>query len=146
MVIRAWSAAVLALLALVLAACASLPATPPVITASVLVEPAPGDARWFDDVQVPAGTDGYQLLVAATGGQVKADWFPQFRSHFVKRILGIEPPGTRFWGAFIWNETTMAWEPLPVGADLFSVKQGHIMAWAVVEYSPDRVALPASTP
>ena len=44
------------------------------------------------------------------------------------------------------NETNGSWEPLPVGADLFSVKDGHVMGWALVEYDPDTPQLPVSTP
>ncbi len=139
-----------ALLAIVLlaaaAACARVELDAPPITVSVLVEPSSGGARWFRDVEVPKGTDGYELLEAVTDGELEAEWFPEFRSHFVSGILGVAPEGAQFWGVFVWNETNAGWEPLPVGADLYSVKDGHVMGWALIEFDADMPQLPVSTP
>ncbi len=139
-----------ALLAIVLlaaaAACARVELDAPPITVSVLVEPSSGGARWFRDVEVPKGTDGYELLESVTDGELEAEWFPEFRSHFVSGILGVAPEGAQFWGVFVWNETNAGWEPLPVGADLYSVKDGHVMGWALIEFDPDMPQLPVSTP
>ena len=129
------------------AACGSDTPTPaPPITASVLIEAVAGDPQWVRDLSVPKGTDGFELLVAASDGQVESDWFPEFRAHFVKSILDIAPEGNAFWGGFVWNEGTESWEPLPVGADLFSVKQDHVMGWALIEFDPDNPQVPVSTP
>ena len=102
--------------------------------------------RMTDDVEVPKGTDGYEFLEAAVDGELEADWFPEFRSHFVKSIMGIDPQGAEFWGVFVWNEGSESWEPLPVGVDLFSVKQGHVMGWALVEFDPASPQVPVNTP
>ncbi len=116
------------------------------ITASLLIEPDAADPRWYRDIEVAKGTDGYELLEVATDGQLVSEWFPEFRSHFVKEVLGIPPEGSAFWGVFVWNESSEAWEPLPVGADLFSVKQGHVMGWALVEFDPDALQVPVNRP
>ena len=142
-------AAVLLLIvvALVLGACSSAEAVAPErISASILVEPASGDARWFRDVEVDKGTDGYELLAAATEGQLEADWFPQFRSHFVTSLLGTPSEGSRFWLTFVWDEPSEAWQPLPVGADLLSVKDGHVLGWALLDTSSGGTQLPSSLP
>ena len=125
---------------------AATPTPTPFVTASLLIEPNADDARWLRDIVVPKGTDGYELLEAATSGELVSEWFPQFRAHFVSEILGIAPEGDAFWSVFVWNEGTPGWEPLPVGADLFSVKEGHIMGWALVEFDPDSAQLPTSLP
>ena len=122
------------------------PTATPFVTASLLIEPNADDARWLRDIVVPKGTDGYELLEAATSGELVSEWFPQFRAHFVTEILGIAPEGDAFWSVFVWNDGTPGWEPLPVGADLFSVKDGHIMGWALVEFDPDSSQLPVSLP
>jgi len=121
------------------------PSAPP-ITASVLVEVSDGDARWFRDVEVPKGTDGYEFLDAAVEGALVAGWHPEFRSHFVSEIGNVAAEGSAFWGFFLWNEGTSSWEPATSGADLLSVKQDHIMAWALVEYDPDNPQIPNSQP
>lgn len=119
---------------------------PAFIRASVLIEADASAPDWRRDVEAPKGVDGYELLDMAVDGDLEADWFPEFRAHFVKEILGVAPEGAEFWGVFLWNEGNGAWEPLPVGADLFSVKDGHVMAWALVEYDPENPQLPSSAP
>jgi hypothetical protein len=118
----------------------------PPITASLLVEPSESAGIWFRDVVVPKGTDGYELLEAATDDDLEAQWHAQDQSHFVTSILGVEAVGSQFWGVFAWDEGTETWGPLPVGADLFAVKEGHIMAWALVEYDADLAQVPTSSP
>ncbi len=123
--------------------------TPQLISASLLIEPNPAAPQWFD-LSASKGVDAYELLAAAVDGNLEADWYPAFRSHFVQSIQSVAPSGPQFWSVFLWNETASdgrgAWEPLPVGADLFSVKNGHIMAWALVEYDPNSPNLPQTLP
>ncbi len=148
--LRAGAAALLLLAALAAVAvgCGSPAptATPALIQASLLIEADESAPTWHRDIEAPKGVDGYELLETAVDGDLEADWFPEFRAHFVKAILGVAPEGAEFWGVFLWNEGNEAWEPLPVGADLFSVKDGHVMAWALVEYDADDPQLPVNTP
>ena len=105
-----------------------------------------GEARWFRDVGIPKGTDGYEFLELATDGEVDSDWYPAYRSHFVNAILGTPSESPYSWLTFVWNETSAAWEPLPVGADLFSVKEGHVLAWALLDTSAEGLQTPANRP
>lgn len=137
----------LALAAISVAACSSDdPAAPGVITASLLVETSPGEPTWFRDVEVPKGTDGYELLELATDGELEADFFPAYRSHFVTSLLGVAGESPSFWLTFVWDEPSSAWQPLPVGADLFSVKDGHVLGWALVDTSAGEGQVPLSQP
>ena len=61
-------------------------------------------------------------------------------------IKGIAPNEGQFWSVFLWNENSLKWEPLNVGADLFSVKSGHIMAWSLVKYDPANPQTPKQLP
>ena len=144
----AFAASLVASVAALLAACGGGPAATavPVITASLLVESSPGNPYWARDIAVEQGSNGYELLEAATEGELVAEWYPEFRSHFVQEIRGVAPQGAAFWGVFVWNEDTLGWEPLSVGADLFTVEDGHIMAWALVEFVPDSPQLPVNRP
>ena len=136
--------------AVAVAACSDDASTPGPIAASVLIEADASSPQWFRDVTASKGIDGYELLEEVVEGDVVSDWFPEFRAHFVKEVLGVAPEGSEFWGVFIWNENANdkagGWEPLPIGADLFSVKDGHIMGWALVDYDPDQPQLPVSLP
>lgn len=122
------------------------PTAPAVITASLLIEAGPGEATWFRDVEVPKGTDGYELLEIATGGELEADWFPALRAHFVTSILGTGSESPQFWLTFVWDESSSAWQPMPVGADLFSVKEGHVLGWALVDTSAGDNQVPLGQP
>lgn len=116
------------------------------IGANVLIEGTETEPRWFKDFETTKGIDGYELLHEVTERDLVSEWFPQFRSHFVKEIFGEEPQGSEFWGVFVWSETANAWEPLAVGADLFSVKDGHTLAWALVKFDPENQQTPQSSP
>jgi hypothetical protein len=115
-------------------------------TVSMLIESGPNDARWFRDVQVPQGFDAYQVTALVTEGDLEATWYASFRSHFVESILGVKREGDNFWLIFLWDEFEEQWTPLPVGADWFSVKDGHTLAWAYTDTSQEPSAVPSQTP
>lgn len=134
----------LLLIVLLLASCGTSASKS--VTATILIEADPATNRWVDGVVLPDGGNGYELLEAAVSGELEAEFFSAFGSHFVSSILGIKPEGSAFWGVFVWNTDINGWEPLTVGADLFDVEDDQIMAWAIVEFNTDRPQLPASQP
>ena len=103
------------------------------IQATLLVHVSEEDERWFQDVEVPKGTDAYELTELAMEGDLEATWYPTFQAHFVTAIGGVENGDPHFWLIYRWNESEAAWEPLPVGADRFSVKEGDALAWAYTD-------------
>lgn len=115
------------------------------IQASILIE-ASNSYEWIEKVTIPKGTDGYELLEIAVNDELVSEWYPEFRSHFVKQIKGISPKNGQFWSVFLWNESSLKWEPLTVGADLFSVKDGHTMAWSLIKYDPVNPQKPKQLP
>lgn len=150
-----WQALLLSVLVLALVGgCAQAPAatpetspTPiPTIRASLLVQVSESDSRWLRDVEVPKGVDAYEFTELATQGDLRSTWYPAFRAHFVEVILGVENQGSSFWLIFLWDEGEEKWNPLPVGADLFSVKEGHVLAWAYTDTSQSPGSLPIATP
>ena len=136
---RRWPpVAILFLLAVVAAAlvgCGDDEPTDPAATvrASMLIHVNQQDEHWFRDVEVPKGTDAYALTELVSEGEIEADWYPLYRSHFVNSLLGVTNQAPHFWLIYRWSEANEAWEPLPVGADLFSVKEGHVLAWAYAD-------------
>ena len=140
------SALGLVLIVLLIAACGSSDASGDPITARLLIEVDSSDARWFNDVTLPDGGNGYELLEAAVEGDLEATFSSEFGSHFVTSILGTKPQGNAFWGLFVWNPDVDGWEPSTVGADLITVDDGHIIGWAVIEFDPDNPQLPTSQP
>lgn len=115
-------------------------------TVSLLVQVSKEDIRWFRDVVVPKGTNAFELTQQVTKGDLKAKWFSQYRSHFVEAIFGVENKGKNFWLTWLWDEGEKKWTPLPVGADLFSLKNGHVLAWSYADTSREPTPPPAVTP
>jgi hypothetical protein len=126
----------------------SSPSVPPAAThtVSVLIEEGTGDPQWFRDIAVPQGSDAYQVLEQVTAGDLEATWHVQFRSHFVESIFGVENEGGRFWRIFLWDDFDAKWTPLPFGADWFSVKDGHVMAWLYADTSQFPADPPSQIP
>ena len=97
-------------------------------------------------MEVPKGTDAYELTELVTEGDLEAPYYASLRSHFVEALVGVENEDPNYWLIFLWNESQAQWEPLPVGADLFSLKDGHVLAWAYTDTSQKPSPLPSVTP
>lgn len=114
------------------------------ISVSMLIQAGDTDARWFRDVSVPKGTNAWELTEQVTGGDFKANYYPAYRSHFVDAIFGVEGASPKFWLIYVWSETQGKWESLPVGADLYSLKDGHVLAWYYADTSQTDAAPPVT--
>ena len=124
----------------------STPTMVPTIQVSLLIQASEDDARWFRDVEVPKDTDAYELTELVAEGNLKATYYASLRSHFVEQLLGVENEDPKYWLIFLWDEGQGNWAPLPVGADLFSLKEGHVLAWARTDTSQEPQPLPSATP
>ena len=118
----------------------------PTIQVSLLIQVSEDDVRWFRDVGVPKGTNAYELTERVTEGDLESTYYAAFFSHFVEALLGVASEGSNYWLTFLWNESQAQWEPLPVGADLFSLKDGHVLAWSYTDTSQEPSQLPSMTP
>jgi hypothetical protein len=133
-----WNLLLVLALSVTLVACTSQQvnsaptATPqPVETVQVnlLIATEDGEDRWYRDFEVPQGTDVYQLTQMVTGGNMEATYYSEYRSHFVESIAGVAGQGSNYWIIWLWSDFNDKWEVLPVGADFFSLKDGHTLAW-----------------
>ncbi len=124
----------------------STPAPIPTLRVSLLVQVSEDDIRWFRDVEVPKGTDAYELTELVTEGNLDATYYPLFRSHFINGLLGVEGKDPKYWLLFVWDEGQAQWAPLPVGADLYSLKEGHVLAWAYTDTSLGPEQVPSASP
>ena len=122
-------------------------ATPlPTIQVSMLIHVSEDDVRWFRDFEVLKGTNAYELTEQVTEGNLESTYYASFFSHFVESLVGVPSEGSNFWLIFQWNAPAEQWEPLPVGADLFSLKDGHVLAWAYTDTSIEPQPVPSVTP
>ena len=107
----------------------------PTVKASMLVQSEEAKPEWFRGIEIPEGTDAYALTNIVTEGNIKSTFYPEYKSHFVEGIKGIENRPPYYWMIYMWNEATEKWEPLPVASDFFSVKDGHTFAWHYTDTS-----------
>ena len=122
-------------------------ATPlPTIQVSLLIHVSEDDIRWFRDFEVLKGTNAYELTEQATEGELESTYYASFFSHWVESILGVPNESPNYWLIFQWNASAEQWEPLPVGADLFSLKDGHVLAWSYTDTSLDPQPVPSVNP
>ena len=98
------------------------------ITVTVLFE-FPGDIRWFREVEVPFGTNAFEVTQMIVGDELIAQYSEVFGSHFVKSIWGMSNQGNSYWLTYLLNNEELQWEPLSVGSDRFVVKDGQVIAW-----------------
>ena len=118
----------------------------PTIQVSMLIHFSEADVRWFRDVEVAKGTNAYELTAQVTEGEMESSYYASFFAHFVEEIMGVANEGSTYWAIFLWNEPQSQWELLPVGADLFSLKDGHVLAWAYTDSSAEPKQTPSVTP
>lgn len=149
-------ASLLAMFLLLTVACAqatptTIPAATPTATpvktikVSLLVEVSATDTRWYRNVELPKGADAWELTEAVTQGQVEAKYYALYRAHFVDAIFGVKGTDPKYWLLFVWSEADKKWEPSPVGADLYSLKDGHVLAWYYADTSKEG-SLPTAQP
>ena len=126
---------------------ATLTATPlPTINVSMLIHVSEDDMRWFRDFEVLKGTNAYELTEQVTEGDLESTYYASFFSHWVESIMGVPNEAPYYWLIFQWNGSAEQWEPLPVGADLFSLKDGHVLAWSYTDTSLDPQPVPSVVP
>ena len=122
-------------------------ATPlPTIQVSLLIHVSEDDVRWFRDFEVLKGTNAYELTEQVTESDLESTYYASFFSHFVESLVGVPNEGSNYWLIFQWNAPAEQWEPLPVGADLFSLKDGHVLAWSYTDTSIEPQPVPSVTP
>ena len=120
--------------------------TDSLIRVSLLIQFSDDDVRWFRDVEVSKGTNAYELTENVTQGRIKSTYHAAFFSHFVEALEGKASVGSNYWLIFLWNDSQAQWEPMPVSADLFSLENGHVLAWSYTDTSVEPAQLPSAIP
>ena len=112
--------------------------TPLAHTVTILIDASTNVQIWHRDVSIPRGFDAFQLTELVTEGQLTATWYPSMKTHYIESMLGLDNSETNYWMVFLWDESGNTWQPLPVGADWFSLKNGHILAWSYIRAEEER--------
>ena len=146
----AWASVIISIvgLALMLASCVTEKATlvSPTVQASVLVEFTQEEYQWFRNIPVHQPIDAYALTESVTEGHLTATYYPTLRSHMINSLLGREANSIYYWALWRWNTNVDAWELIPVGADLFIIKNTEVHAWKLTDSRDAAGQTPIRTP
>jgi hypothetical protein len=113
------------------------------IEVSVLIHENSESFIWFRDVKIEKGINAYDLTEIVVDGDLESTYYASMFSHLVQSIMGKANKDPNYWIIFLWDHTQRKWIPLPVGADLFSLKNGHVIGWVYTEYGKEIVGLPS---
>ena len=124
----------------------SVPVSKSSIYVSVLIQFEEGKSEWYADVEIDEGFNAYQLIDYLSKGDLISTYHDKFLAHFIESIFGIPNQDSYYWLAFLWNSTLEKWELLSVGADLFVLKGGEVLAWSYTDTNKTPISLPISPP
>ena len=113
------------------------------INVSVLIHGSSDDFRWFRDVETTEGSNAYELTKTVVQGDLESTYYASLFSHLVESIFGKRNEDPNYWTIFLWDDNQKQWAPLPLGADLFSLKNGHVIGWVYTEYGQEVLGLPS---
>ena len=104
------------------------PAPTSLVRASVLIDFGNDTSRWYNNTRILPGWNLYEVTLILTKGEMEAQWFPQYGSHFVTGIGGVRNSESAFWFFWTYDEDS-SWQVAPVGSDQITVLDGSVYAW-----------------
>ncbi len=116
------------------------PALSSIYTADIMIDFGNGTRAWYNGTQVQPGWNVFTETVVLTGGDLQAQWYPQYQEHLVSGIDGVSNSQAKAWFLWTYNGTS-SWELAQVGADQLPVYNGSTFAWTFCgetpSYAPD---------
>ncbi len=102
---------------------------------------------WYNESNVPAHWNFYNLTVFITNGNLVAEFYPApLNEHLVTSIEGVQNAGQFSWTLWIFCGAKKAWSFSNVGADEIRLVNGETLAWAYVAPHSPPVAGSNTTP
>jgi heme/copper-type cytochrome/quinol oxidase subunit 2 len=100
-------------------------------TTNIVIGYGNGTWKWYNDTQVPPGSNLYSATVLATNGNVNSTCC-EYGSHLVTGIGGDQMTSSTYW--WLWTyapkNTTSPWQEAPVGPDELTITNNSVVfAW-----------------
>ena len=112
-------------------------------SADILVDFGNETRHWYNNTQIQPGWNMYVTTVVLSGGNLQAQWYPQYQEHFITGMDGISNSGNTYW--FLWTyNSTAGWQVAQVGVDDLPVYNASIFAWTYCGETPSYA--PTCTP
>jgi hypothetical protein len=109
-----------------------------VVQTNTLINYGNGTVRWYNETNIPATWNFYQLTLHLANGNVEAQCYgPPYNEHYVTGINNVNDRSPFYWTVWIFCQNQNAWSTSPVGVDLIRLSDGQTLAWAYeVPYHP----------
>ncbi len=107
---------------------------PNFIAVSTLINYGNGTSAWYNETNVPLGSNFYNLTVSIANGNVEALYYPSLNAHYIIAINGVRNDNdgihcTFCWTLWIYCQKDAAWSVSLWGADLIKLVNGDTLAW-----------------
>lgn len=103
-----------------------------VYSVRMLVDYGNGTSKWYNGSTAQPGWNGYMVSLVLLGGDIQANWYPQFGEHLVTGIDGVNQTASESW--FVWELANGKWTPSQTGSDQMQVDNGTVIAWTLCGY------------
>ena len=109
-----------------------------VVETNTLINYGNGSIRWYNETNIPATWNFYQLTLYLANGNVEAQCYGlPYNEHYVTAINNVSNQRPFYWTIWIFCQGQNAWVTSPVGVDLIRLSAGQTLAWAYeVPYQP----------
>ncbi len=108
----------------------SSPAGPTLGTVNTLINYGNATMKWYNETNIPANWNFYNLTVYLTRGNIVATFDTLLNEHYVTGINGVENHAPHFWTLWTFCENQSAWAQATVGADEIRLGNSTTLAWA----------------
>ena len=86
---------------------------------------------WYNHTYIPIGWTLFNATAKITDGNVA--YLQSSYGIFVTSINGVTQYNQYFWLWYLWNNTSHSWSLGPVGADVYRLRSGEIIAWYLTD-------------
>jgi hypothetical protein len=93
-----------------------------------------GRRTWYNNTVIPIGWNAYNVTIHLAGVRLNSTYYASFREHFIQSINGVGTNHSGIWANYYWflwtyDQSHRAWAKASVGPDLYSMKDGDLIAW-----------------
>ena len=99
-------------------------------TVNTVINYGNGTMKWYNETNVPANWNFYNLTVYLTRGNIVASFDTLLNEHYVTGINGLQNHAPYFWTLWTFCEKQKAWAQATVGADEIPLGNSTTLAWA----------------
>ena len=102
-------------------------------TTDVLIGYGNSTWKWYNDTQIPVGSNLYAATLSALKGNVNSTCC-EYNSHFITGIGGVQSTSTEYWWLWLYTPTNSSapWQVAPLGPDELPILNDSVVfSWTL---------------